>query len=344
MRNDQLIAGSLAAIMSAFVSGTSLEAAEAHLGTGGAPDGAGSIYHQGYALPIQDLLNQELRMMLYADLELMPSAGSGANIATCAEDRQNLCFGLAQGDVAANHPAIKSGKVTVVRNDLPAECGFVFASNPQIASWRTVQKYAGKITLYLPPADSGTAITFREVLATDPSIDPNDMSIEFVEGGWEAIQNAVENDPRGIGATVRFPDPSVMLDSLADRGFQVFGVAVPEMLRLTLPGGTPVYTVNGTAPYTDPFLGRPESIATICTPAAIIATNPERIEDPILKEDLSQAITALRAANSKAFVPTRGSKARIFQTVRDLGEQAGLNQVIHWWEQEIAPAIPALEH
>lgn len=331
-----------AALMSAPLTPGAL-AADAYLGTGGAPDGSGSIYHQGYALPIAETLDQALRMMLYDTLSLRPSAGSGANITACAAERDHLCFGLAQGDVAAVSPAVTSGDVLIVRNDLPAECAFAFASNEMIGNWKTVQKYARKITLYLPPENSGTTITLRQVIEADPAMAGAEITVKTIDGGWSEIVRAVEADPRGVGATVRYPDPSVLLDDLADKGFSVFGIAVPELLRLRLPSGEPIYTVNGAAPYTDPFLSTPETIATVCTPAAIVATNPERIDDPVLKEDMGHLIEALEALKSDDLVPAEGSKARIFKTVRAFSEKIGFDQVINWWGDEVAVLIPDLE-
>lgn len=331
-----------AALMSSPLT-SAAHAADAYLGTGGAPDGSGSIYHQGYALPIAETLDEALRMMLYDSLTLRPSAGSGANIAACALERTNLCFGLAQGDVAAVSPAVISGEVLIVRNDLPAECAFAFASNELISNWKTVQKYVRKITLYLPPEDSGTTITLRQVIEADPAMADVEVRVKTIDGGWSEIVRAVEADPRGVGATVRYPDPSVLLDDLAGRNFSVFGIAVPELLRLRLTSGEPIYSVNGAAPYTDPFLSSPETIATVCTPAAIIATNPERIDDPILKEDMEYLIDALQELKSDDLVPAEGSKARIFKTVRAFSEKIGFDEVIDWWSEEIPGLIPDLE-
>ena len=103
----------------------------AYLGTGGAPTGEGSNYYEGYGPALEDALNPLLTAMLYPELELRPSNGTGANIKTCAGETKDICFGLAQGDSSPTYEEVISGKVIIVRADLPAECGSGSPSAPR---------------------------------------------------------------------------------------------------------------------------------------------------------------------------------------------------------------------
>jgi len=77
----RVAATALAVALSAGAS----NAQTAYLGTGGAPTGEGSNYHEGYGPAMQDALNPLLTAMLYSELELRPSYGTGVNIKSCAE-------------------------------------------------------------------------------------------------------------------------------------------------------------------------------------------------------------------------------------------------------------------
>lgn len=336
-----LVAGALAvALMSGGV-----QAQVAYLGTGGAPTGEGSNYHQGYGPAIQDALNPLLTALLYPELELRPSNGTGANIEACANERENLCFGLGQGDATPTYDAVINGDVVIVRADLPAECGFAFASNPEINNWNTVQKYARRITFYMPP-NSGTADYFANLRRADNEFEGLDVRIEWVTGGAKALLDAVAEDPRGVGLTVTFPNPGGgIIKSAADRNFQVFGAASPAMRTLKHEDGSPMYQVNAGVPYKFAWLGFGETKTTVslCAPAAIVATNPERLTDDLLREDLATLIRQAQRLDVAAFTPQRGPLARLFKEVNQLSTSVGLDRALTQIRETTANFVKELE-
>jgi len=342
MRNSFcLAAGALAA---ALVAGAA-QAQVAYLGTGGAPTGKGSNYYEGYGPAIQDALNPLLTALLYPELELRPSNGTGANIAACAAETSDLCFGLAQGDSSPTYDAVKSGEVVIVRADLPAECGFAFASNPEINNWTTVQKYARRITFYMPP-NSGTADYFANLSSVDRDFTGIDVKIEYIDGGASALLDAVADDPRGIGLTVTFPNPGGgIIKSAADRGFEVFGAASPSMRTLKHEDGSPMYQVNPGVPYKFAWLGFGETKTTVslCAPAAIVATNPDQIADDLVREDMETLIRQIRRLPADEFTPKRGPLARLFKEVNELSTSVGLDRALTQIQETTANVVRELE-
>ncbi len=321
------------------------QAQVAYLGTGGAPTGEGSNYHEGYGPAVADALNPLLTALLYPELELRPSYGTGANIETCARESTDLCFGLAQGDSSPTYDEVISGNVLIVRADLPAECGFALSFNPNINNWRTVQKYASRITFYMPP-DSGTADYFNNLIKVDPAFEGITPKIEWVTGGSKALLAAVKGDRRGIGLMVTFPNPTGgTIKKAVDEGFTIFGAASPAMRRLKHEGGSPMYTVNAKVPYSLAWLGLGETKTTVsmCTPAAIVATNPDNLTDDLAVEDMRTFIRQIRRLPVEAFAPQRGPLADLFKKVNELSASVGLDKALTEIEQTVANVVSEFE-
>jgi hypothetical protein len=317
----------------------------AYLGTGGAPTGEGSNYHEGYGPALEDALNPLLTAMLYPELELRPSNGTGANIKTCAGETKDICFGLAQGDSSPTYEEVISGKVIIVRSDLPAECGFAFASNPAINNWRTVQKYIARVTFYLPP-DSGTADYFNNLVKVDPAFQDAKPKIEWVTGGSKAILAAVAKDNRGVGLAVTFPNPTGgTIKTAHDADFTIFGAASPAMRQLKHEDGNPMYTVNAKVPYSLAWLGLGETQTTVsmCTPAVVVATNPDSLTDALVKEDMGTLIRQIRRLPASAFSPQRGRLADLFKKVNEMSASVGLDKALTEIEESTANFVKELE-
>ncbi|MEM8665836.1 MAG: hypothetical protein AAGF49_17150, partial [Pseudomonadota bacterium] len=64
--------------------------------TGGAPTGEGSTYHNGMGKAGEEQLRDLARPFGY-DVRRIPSGGAVANANACAEETQNICFGIGQG-------------------------------------------------------------------------------------------------------------------------------------------------------------------------------------------------------------------------------------------------------
>lgn len=334
----------VAALAIALGAGAS-HAQVAYLGTGGAPTGEGSNYHEGYGPAIEDAINPLLTAMLYPELELRPSEGTGANIKTCANETTDICFGLAQGDSTPTYEEITSGKVIIVRADMPAECGFAFSSNPAINNWRTVQKYAERLTFYMPP-NSGTADYFSNIAKTDPAFKDIAPKIEWVTGGTAAILDAVKKDNRGVGLAVTFPNPTGgSVKTAYDDGFTIFGAASPAMRQLEHEDGSPMYTVNASVPYSLSWLGLGETKTTVsmCTPAAIIASNPANITDDLVRGDMETLIRQIRRLPAEAFLPQRGPLSDLFSKVNEMSASVGLDKALTEIEETTANIVKELE-
>jgi len=106
-----------------------------------------------------------------------------------------------------------------------------------------------------------------------------------------------------------------------------------------------MYTVNPKVPYSLSWFGFGETKTTVsmCTPAAIIATNPENLSDDLIKQDMAALIRQIQRLPADAFVPKRGSLAKLFQEVNELSTSVGLDKALTEIKETTANIVKELE-
>jgi hypothetical protein len=81
----------------------------------------------------------------------------------------------------------------------------------------------------------------------------------------------------------------------------------------------------------------------MCTPAAIVATNPENLTDDLVKEDMGTLIRQIRRLPAGAFMPQRGRLADLFKKVNEMSTSVGLDKALTEIEKSTANVVKELE-
>jgi len=240
--------------------------------------GEGSTYKTGYAPSVISAVSSITEEALFGKLEDRDGKGTVDNLKVCAAETETLCFGVGQGNVVATSEQVQNGDVCVVRSDLPAEFAFLF-SNGQISDWGNVRKNwaVGRITLVTSAASSGSAATLEAIRQS--AADLADAKIQELES-WDAVIDAVKNNPRMIGFTHRYPDPSGFLDTLGDdHKLQVFGLAERGLRAVKHEDGGSVYTVD-TVPFNiSKRTLSVESTVSMGTPVVLFGNCPTKLSN-----------------------------------------------------------------
>ena len=245
-------------------------AQEAYLVTGTGPN---STYKNGYAGPIVEALSPITEAELYGDVEDRNGNGTVGNLATCAAESFDLCFGIGQGNIVAGSQEVANGEVCVIRADLEPEYTFLFSNNDRLGDWGAIRRQweAGRVVIYTSDTSSGSLGTLQAIAEATGF---TNARVETLPS-WDAVIQKVKSDPRAVGFTHRFADPSGFLNDLVDdHGMTVTGLAERALRRLTHANGEPIYSVNMEVPYdvyrvntavnTTPSMGSPVVLFGTC--------------------------------------------------------------------------------
>lgn len=250
-------------------------AAAAYLVSG---TGEGSTYKMGYAPSIIEAISPITEEALFGKVENRDGKGTVDNLIVCAAETETLCFGVGQGNLVAKSEQVVNGDVCIVRSDLPAEFAFLF-SNGQITDWGSVRKNwgAGRIALATSASSSGSRATLDAIRQS--AADLADAKIEELES-WDAVIDAAKTNPRVVGFTHRYPDPSGFLDTLGDdHDLQVFGLAERGLRAVKHEDGGSVYTVD-TVPYNiSKRTLSVESTVSMGTPVVLFGNCPTKLSN-----------------------------------------------------------------
>jgi len=146
--------------------------------TGGAPTGEGSTYHNGMGQGLKEVLEEMAEPYGYT-VRRVPSGGAVANAEACAQETQNICFGIGQGGIS--YDAVQSGATQILRKDLPGECAMGFTNEPRLPNWASVVENAGRVT-FVAAEGSGSAAFIEKVFATEPELQGIEPSFAYVSG------------------------------------------------------------------------------------------------------------------------------------------------------------------
>jgi len=323
MKRILAVAAMLAAGLSAG------QATEIVIYTGGAPTGEGSTYHNGMGKAVEEQLSKLSEPYGY-EVRRIPSAGAVANAEACARETENICFGIGQGGI--EYEAVKSGRVQVVRNDLPGECAMAFTAEPRLPNWRSVVENAPRVT-FVAPEGSGSEAFIRGLFAAEPALEGVDPSFQYASG-QEAILAAVQNTRGAVGVFYAYPNPTDgMVNAAADEGMNVMGILSPAMAR-----DSSDFYLNRKAPYDLTWfgLGETKTVQAMCSKALLFAGNPEQLSDTWAQADYEEFISELKALPEDAFVPQDGPLARLMKEVEGLSEEYGVSEMVTELDRQVS--------
>lgn len=318
----------------ALVAGTiaSAGATDIVIYTGGAPTGEGSTYHNGMGLAVEEQLRELARPFGY-EVRRVPSGGAVANAEACATETENICFGIGQGGLA--YPAVESGAVQVVRNDLPGECAMAFTTEPRLPNWRTVMENAERVT-FVVPEKSGSEAFIRTIFAAEPTLQGKQPNFRFVSG-QQNILDAVGSTRGAVGVFYAYPNPTTgLINAAAKAKMTVMGILSPAVAQQSSD-----YYLNRKAPYELSWfgLGTTRTDRAMCSKALLFAGDPARLEDTWAQADYREFIDSLKAMPEDAFVPADGPLARLMKEVEGLSEEYGVAEMVDDLDKQVSEQV-----
>lgn len=296
--------------------------------TGGAPTGEGSTYHNGMGQGIKEVL-EELSEPYGYNVRRVPSGGAVANAKACAQETDNICFGIGQGGLT--YAEVESGAVQVIRNDLPGECAMAFTSEPRLPNWRSVMENAKRVT-FVVPQDSGTEAFIKKVFATEPSLEGLSPKFEYASG-MENILSTVQSIRGAVGVFYAYPNPTEgMINAAAEEDMTVMGILSPAVARTD-----DAYYLNRKAPYELSWfgLGTTKTAPAMCSKALLFAASPESVSDEWARGDFEEMIGKIQQLPASDFVPGDGPLAKLMKTVEGLSEEYGVNEMVEDLESQV---------
>ena len=297
--------------------------------------GSGSTYKNGYAPAIVKAISPATEAVFFGEVEDRDGKGTVSNLAVCAAETEDLCFGIGQGDVVAGSEEVASGDVCILRSDLEPEYAFAFVDNAQLQDYADLRANweRGRVAFYTAETSSGslaTLVNLREAAGFDP-----EQAVIATLPDWGAVIDKVASDPRAVGFTVRYPDPTGFLSDLVDdHDFTVLGVAERTMRRATHADGSAVYTVSLDVPYdTKGLLGAGGTATTpsLGAPVVLFGNCPDKLGD--FASDAEDAHEAIRALPAEAFAVELGWMADLKSKIADQSQRMGGDQAWAWAEE-----------
>lgn len=323
MKRFLAVAAALAASMAAA------QATEIVIYTGGAPTGEGSTYHNGMGKAVEEQLRELARPYGY-EVRRVPSGGAVANANACAQETQNICFGIGQGGLT--YAAVTGGKTQILRNDLPGECAMAFTAEPRLPNWRSVMENANRVT-FVVPEGSGSEAFVRKVFESEPSLAGVQPNFDYVSG-QDAIITAVQATRGAVGVFYAYPNPTDGLVNAAyDAGLDIMGILSPAVAR-----GSDDFYLNRKAPYDLSWfgLGETKTERAMCSKALLFSGDPAILEDTWAQADYEEFIAKLQALPASAFVPQDGPLARLMLEVEGLSEEYGVSEMVSDLERQVS--------
>ena len=316
-----------------FVGAISTAAAqEIVIYTGGAPTGEGSTYHNGMGKAVEEQLERLARDYGY-DVRRIPSGGAVANANACAEEKENLCFGIGQGGI--EYEAVASGATQILRSDLPGECAMAFTAEPRLPNWRAVMDNARRVT-FIVPEGSGSEAFIRKVFEAEPSLAGTEPNFSYARG-QDNILSAVSTTRGGVGVFYAYPNPTDgMVNAAANRDLSVMGILSPAVAQTS-----DAFYLNRKAPYELTFfgLGTTKTVRAMCSKALLFAGQPSALDDTWAQGDYEDLITAIKALPADAFVPEDGPLASLMREVEGLSEEFGVSEMVADLNQQVTERL-----
>ena len=304
--------------------------------TGGAPTGEGSTYHNGMGQGLKEVLEEMAEPYGYT-VRRVPSGGAVANAQACAEETQNICFGIGQGGLS--YEPVEAGRTQILRKDLPGECAMAFTAEPRLPNWASVIENAGRVT-FVAAEGSGSAAFIETIFAVDPKLEGTSPTFAYVSGMENQIAK-VKSTRGAVGIFYAYPNPTEgLIHEAAGEDLSIMGILSPELARTD-----DAYYLNRKAPYELSWfgLGKTRTVRTMCSKALLFAGDPARIEDEWARGDMEEMIAKLKALPAESFVPEDGPLAKLMGEVETMSEEYGVSEMVEDLDQQAREQLEKLE-
>ncbi|MBJ3777586.1 hypothetical protein [Acuticoccus mangrovi] len=289
--------------------------------TGGAPTGEGSTYHNGMGKAVEEQIKELARPFGY-EVRRVPSGGAVANANACADETENICFGIGQGGL--EYDAVTSGGTQIIRNDLPGECAMAFTKEPRLPNWKSVMQNASRVT-FVVPEGSGSEAFVKKMFDAEPALEGITPRFKYAKG-QQAIFEAVNSIRGAVGVFYAYPNPT---DGTIHDAYQedmtIMGILSPAVAK-----GSDDFYLNRRAPYALSWfgLGETKTVPAMCSKALLFAGDPATLTDTWAQGDYEDFIDKLKSLPPEAFIPDDGPLSRLMKEVEGLSEEYGVNEMV----------------
>lgn len=297
--------------------------------------GQSGAYHATFCPPLADALAAAGHKHACT-----PSNGTADNMRRVRETPSDLAFG--QLDLLTLEQASQggAGAFTQIRSDDVRECIFAVARNEALATYGDIAARAHRLRFVLPPANSGTAATFRHLQSIDADLAAAG-EVRYAASVDEAIRLALASD-NAVALFVQFPDPDNARFRLVG---ELGGRFVPVIDRAILDwkvAGQQIYHPQETEVAEAGWLKGGTSLVTSCMPLVLFTGAPERLGDGEAAAHHRELIASLRALAPERLRPSDGLIASVLKRTRQLSAGA-VESLVDVSESARRKAKPLLE-
>jgi ketosteroid isomerase-like protein len=296
----------------------------------------GGAYH-GTFCPRLEAALQRARL----DYTCKPSKGTPENIKRVQADPRQIGFG--QLDILALEGALAGTPppVTVLRRDDARECLFAVTRNKDVTSYGDLAANASRLRFILPPADSGSAATFRYLQSIDPDgLGKANVSAEAPSTD-DAIAQALSADDT-VTLFVQQADPdNPRFRKVTDQGGHFVPVIDRAILRQQV-AGEKIYYAEETQVANANWSRAGVKVVTACTPLVIFTGATERVTGDKERQDHRDLIATVRDLKTEDIIPTEGVWKRLVRLTRELSATS-VEEAMRLSEEARKRAKPLIE-
>ncbi len=309
---------------------TAVSAGDIHSGE---PDGA---YNMRFCPQLEAALTRS-----QMDYKCRTSNGTVENVERVAKDPTAVGYG--QLDVFALEVANRGGPkaFTRLRVDDTRECVFAVTRNRDITNYGEVAVFAPKLRFVLPPANTGSAATFRYLQKIDPTGVGASKIVINASSTEEALKMALSADDT-VALFVQVPDPaSPRFKLIQDLGGHVVPVLDRNILRQQIEDRK-VYFAQETEVANARWLKAGTKVVTACTPLVVFTGANDRVTGDKAKQDHKDLIATVVTMPQKEFLPKEPLFQRLLKKTRELSG-ASADRVVKLSEEAREKSKPWVE-
>ncbi len=297
-------------------------------------------YHQSFC----PRLEAELKQAKFG-YACKTSQGTSENLKRVLADPRQIGFGqldiLALEGVLTGAPSGGVAPVTLLRRDDARECLFAVTRNKDVAAYGDLAANAGKLRFILPPADSGSAGTFRYLKTIDADGLGRAAVVTHAATTDDAIRQALSADD-SVTLFVQFPDPeNARFKLVSELGGHFVPVIDRAILRPQV-GGEKIYFAQETQVANATWMTSGAKVVTACTPLTVFTGALERVNGDKAIQDHKDLIATIRAIKSEAMLPAETTFARWLRRSKEISG-ASTEQLLKLSEEAREKAKPMIE-
>lgn len=270
-----------------------------------------------------------------------PSNGTVENVERVAKDPTAVGYG--QLDVFALEVARHGGPqaFTRLRVDDKRECVFAVTRNREITNYGEVAVFAPKLRFVLPPANTGSAATFRYLQKIDPTGVGAAKIVINAPSTDEALRMALSAEDT-VALFVQVPDPSLpRFKLIQELGGHVVPVLDRNILRQQVEDRK-IYFAQETEVANARWLKGGTKVVTACTPLVVFTGANDRVTGDKAKQDHKDLIATIVTMPQADFLPQDPVFKSLLKRTRELSG-ASADRIVKLSEQAREKSKPWVE-